>query len=495
MKKNSVFVKTTMAIALASMGSMVFATTVIDDVANIFITANTDNSINGEGVFIRSNGSGDSILFLQTGGTTTLGATNVVNINGSTASINVNDAVSINGPTTITGTTAVNGVMGITGVTSIVGATSINTTGDAATTIGSSSGTQAATTLISGNSQVQVNQGGTTIVGTTNSITGSTNTVLGTTSINATGGAGTTVGTSGTSVNLLQGLTNSITATGAGSANNIAGTTNINTGVSAATTIGANGNTTSINSNAVNVGTGGYTTAINIGSGQLATTIDSNAGNSSSRMANDVATTMVTSASVLSSNFANPTQGTAGGTTVVLKGAEAAPQAVVDSNGRISMTNGSTPAAESTAALTLTNGVGNTHGLVVTESQATLSGGTQSSSMTLNDRGATFSNSNTGAPITVTGVADGRADYDAVNVRQFAGAISAVTAMANIPALAEGQDRTIGVGVGNFMGKSALALGMQMRTGKNVVLRASVSAGASSGGSKVATGVGAAWAF
>jgi hypothetical protein len=169
----------------------------------------------------------------------------------------------------------------------------------------------------------------------------------------------------------------------------------------------------------------------------------------------------------------------------------------VDANGKI-LNLGATayvnPAAP-TAALTLTNGYGNTHGLVVTESQTTLSGGTQSSSMTLTDRAATFSNAQTGAPITVTGVDDGRADFDAVNVRQFAGAIAAVAAQANIPSLAAGQDRTFGMAVGNFMGKSALAMGMNIRGNGNAVYKVTLSSGLMDGGMKAVVAAGAAWGF
>jgi hypothetical protein len=168
----------------------------------------------------------------------------------------------------------------------------------------------------------------------------------------------------------------------------------------------------------------------------------------------------------------------------------------VDANGKI-LTQGAQGYAEPTvptAAVTLTNGYGNTHGLVVTESQTTLSGGTQSSSLTLDDRYARFSNAATGAPITVTGVADGRADFDAVNVRQFAAAVAAVSAQANIPGLQQNQDRAIGVGLGNFMGKSALALGVNFRSDNNALFRVTVSSGVD-GGARPVVGAGAAWAF
>lgn len=123
--------------------------------------------------------------------------------------------------------------------------------------------------------------------------------------------------------------------------------------------------------------------------------------------------------------------------------------------------------------MTITNGNGETHGLVVTEQRAVISGGTSSSSMTLDDNGARFSNSSTGAPVTVTGIADGRSDFDAVNFRQletvrkdsFAG-IAGVAAMANIPDPRPGKNHAIGVGFGNYKGQQALALGLSMADGQ-----------------------------
>ena len=114
----------------------------------------------------------------------------------------------------------------------------------------------------------------------------------------------------------------------------------------------------------------------------------------------------------------------------------------------------------------------------------------------MNDKGARFSNAATGAPVTVTGVADGKSDFDAVNVRQFAGAVAAVAAQANVPALAAGQERTFGLGVGSFMGKTGLALGMNFRDtdNTNAVYKLSVSTGLN-GGAKTVIGAGAAWAF
>src|SRR5581483_1163191 len=127
-------------------------------------------------------------------------------------------------------------------------------------------------------------------------------------------------------------------------------------------------------------------------------------------MSNTSATTSVTSGqSILDS-----TSTTAGQVSVVNRG-EATPHATIGTNGAITMTTAS--ATESTASLTLTNGIGNTHGVVVTEQQTVLSGGTHSTSLVLGDEGATFSNVETGGPTRVSGVADGTSDFDAVNLR------------------------------------------------------------------------------
>ena len=72
------------------------------------------------------------------------------------------------------------------------------------------------------------------------------------------------------------------------------------------------------------------------------------------------------------------------------------------------------------ASLTFNNGT-TTHGLVVNNTDATLSGGTSSTFMVLDDSGATFSTGakGSGVPAKVTGVADGKTKYDAVNKGQL----------------------------------------------------------------------------
>lgn len=491
------FTKTTLAIAATL---MVFqhahADYNIADVANVNITGNTDNSVGTEGVFIRSNGNAAAHLYLGTDSVATLGAQNV-SINAFTATINstvANIGRSGNAVVNIGNASSVNTIAGSTNATGALtqtGTTNINTSGTEATSIGTAGG--------------NINLGGVS----------STNTILGTTSINASGNANTIIGNAANTttiqsgVNTITGGANSILSTGAntitaatGNAISTAAGNNSITATAGANSISA-GTSNTINagtSNTMNAGVANNiqgpqnnigtssASANTIGNALAATTVTSVAGNASQALANGTARTLV------SNGVSDLIAGQTTNAEMLLRNAAGT---TVDANGKIlqSGATGYVAPTGATAALTLTNGYGNTHGLVVTESQTTLSGGTQSSSMSLTDRAATFSNAQTGAPITVTGVANGRADFDAVNVRQFAGAIAAVSAQANIPALAEGQDRSVGVGVANFMGKSALAVGLTVRGNSNAMFKASLSSGLNQGSGQAVLGVGASWGF
>ena len=129
-----------------------------------------------------------------------------------------------------------------------------------------------------------------------------------------------------------------------------------------------------------------------------------------------------------------------------------------------------------TARVTVTNKeTGNDHGLYVGERDTVLSGGTNSTSMTLNDTGATFSNGN-GGPARVTGVADGKSKYDAVNYGQLQDleddlskgiAISyALEVMLPDP----GKSFRMTVGGGFYNGESALGLTGAGRVTENTAL-------------------------
>jgi hypothetical protein len=354
------------------------------------------------------------------------------------------------------------GALNQIGATTITGTTSINGSGNANTTIGTLGGASvntlqgSANNLIAGSNNITADAAN-TIFGATNSLTAST----GGNAISAATGNAITAGTS----NVISALkSNNISA----AENNISGSV-----------------VNSIQGPMNKIGTDGQSTNI-IGNVNSKTKVHSVAGNAAQFLENGIANTTVTTTAATASVLAGAT--VAPSSQVLLSNVGGT---TVDANGMI-VTGG---AEGPTAAVTVTNGLGNTHGLVVTESQTTLSGGTQSSSMTLTDRAATFSNAQTGAPITVTGVANGRADFDAVNVRQFAGAIAAVSAQTNIPALAAGQDRNFGIGMGHFMGKSALAMGMSIRGTGNSIYKATLSSGLSAGTSQAVVGVGAAWGF
>ncbi len=123
-----------------------------------------------------------------------------------------------------------------------------------------------------------------------------------------------------------------------------------------------------------------------------------------------------------------------------------------------------------------------------------LSGGTRSTSLTLNDDGATFANTATGGPARVTGVADGAHNFDAINYGQLRGAyggIASVSAMANIPTAPAGKSFSVGIGFGNFEGENAFALGGAARLTENISVQASV--GHSDDNSTVGAGIGFSW--
>lgn len=137
---------------------------------------------------------------------------------------------------------------------------------------------------------------------------------------------------------------------------------------------------------------------------------------------------------------------------------------------------------------------GEAHGLAVNQSKTVLSGGTQSTSLTLDDTGATFRNTTTGGAARVTGVAAGSTTFDAVNfgqLRETKAGVASVAAMANMPGLPAGKNYSIGLGFGNFEGESAVAFGGIARMNEYVTLQASV--GHSNEASSVGGGVGISW--
>lgn len=482
----------------------------------------------------------------------TLGVTGATTLNGATA---VNNTLAVTGETTINTTefsaTNIGNATGSTNINAgIAGTTNIGT-GNAAsfTNIGNS----LATNTVSGASNTIIATGANTISGANNittatiganSITGrSGNTITATTGSNAIAAtAGANNITAGTTNTLTGATGNTITATTGSnvmSANATDGTNNIeakfnNIGVNTAASINAMGNTnagTTVNAaggnSALSVangqaslrsGTSGFTatsalSTLSTNPVTLASQLN-NVGDAASRQniagvsfvnrlegntlingntyingtlfytSNTAATTTVTSgASILG----NPSQAT----TIQINSVNAGGMgSVVNANGKV--TQGIV--GQTTGSMTVTNGLGNTHGFVVTETQATMSGGVNSTSLTLDDNGATFSNAATGAPVQVHGVADGTSDFDAVNVRQFSSAIASVTAMANIPQVDPGKKVAYGVALGNFKGKTAFAGGITYRFTRNGVFKASI-ASAMNSTKSTAIGVGAAWSY
>lgn len=129
-------------------------------------------------------------------------------------------------------------------------------------------------------------------------------------------------------------------------------------------------------------------------------------------------------------------------------------------------------------------------------SEAVVSGG--GSSLTLNSDGATFSGEG-GSPIRVHGVADGKANHDAVNVSQLrglredlSGGIASTIAMTNIPHVDESKTFAVGIGYGNYDGENGYALGGSYRFMGSGVLKASV-AGSDSGETAWGVGAGMSW--
>jgi autotransporter adhesin len=137
---------------------------------------------------------------------------------------------------------------------------------------------------------------------------------------------------------------------------------------------------------------------------------------------------------------------------------------------------------------------GNSHGLEVGQDQTVISGGTTSTTLTLDDDGAHFADTVTGGPARVTGVADGVNPNDAVNVRQlqkaYAG-IASVAALAAIPEPLPGKKFTVGMGYGHYENEDAVALGIKTRLSKRVNFTAGF--GMSKGKTTTNAGIGISW--
>ena len=144
------------------------------------------------------------------------------------------------------------------------------------------------------------------------------------------------------------------------------------------------------------------------------------------------------------------------------------------------------------------------HGMEIYQDRTVLSGGTSSTTLTLDDSGATFGHHDRRAG-PCDGVADGINDFDAVNVRQLRGetrrldkrisranaGIASVAAMASIPPPVPGKRFSIGTGYGNFEGANAFAVGGKAKITENTMASASI--GLTDG--SPTTGVGVSYSF
>ena len=130
-----------------------------------------------------------------------------------------------------------------------------------------------------------------------------------------------------------------------------------------------------------------------------------------------------------------------------------------DWDGNIDGSSAETVAAGTTAQLLVGDATGNMRGLVVQENKTTLSGGQNAASLTLDTRGATFSNPTTGEPIQVHGVADGTAAFDAVNVRQLYSGLAAVMAAGTPELRLEPGKSSAAFGVGHYGGYLGVGFG------------------------------------
>ncbi len=149
----------------------------------------------------------------------------------------------------------------------------------------------------------------------------------------------------------------------------------------------------------------------------------------------------------------------------------------------------------SSSGITATAG---TSSLALNSSGATMSGG--GSSLALAGGKATFAGSG-GSPVTVTGVANGVNQFDAVNwgqvsdiEKQLKRGIAATGAALNIPQVDQNKSFNLGVGVGGYDGETGWAIGGSARISKDGIIKASV-AGAGGGGSKAVWGVGGGWSW
>lgn len=373
------------------------------------------------------------------------------------------------------------GAGGATGVGNVGGVTTINGSGNTMTA-------NTGSNTISADAAGQSNTISATGIGGVNNITARTNNIGTTATFATTNNIGTNAAFASTNNigNANAGTT--VVATGGNGVLSVANTQSSLTAGATLATNGTSGTTSGANSGGLTV----YNTAQTIAANTtIRTDLSPNGILNGKTYQNKVNGNLLVDGNVyingtldyVSSNSANTTvvgtagtsnlsatQGTTAGTAIVMKGS-AGTQTVVDAYGKLTnvVTAG---AAQSTAALTLTNGDGNTHGIVVSETQTTMSGGRNSTSLTLHDDGATFADTRNGEPVRVHGIEDGTAPHDAVNVRQLGAGLAMVAGLAALPQVDPGKKFAIGLGTGVYMSQASLAGGVSARIKDNIVFKA-----------------------
>jgi hypothetical protein len=182
-----------------------------------------------------------------------------------------------------------------------------------------------------------------------------------------------------------------------------------------------------------------------------------------------------------------------GATTFDVNGTRA--NLTVQSGGNSSALN-----VEATTVSLTNNGSGITsaagRATVTGTTRTTITGGT--SSMLVDNSGVSFSGTG-GAPLRVTGVSDGFAPFDAVNVRQLqqmdgrlSAAIAGTMAMTQLPSMSAGENFAFGIAVGHYNSQNAFALGGAIRVADTMTLRGAVQH-SSTGGTGGAIGAGWSW--
>ncbi|MCK5473120.1 MAG: YadA-like family protein, partial [Planctomycetes bacterium] len=163
--------------------------------------------------------------------------------------------------------------------------------------------------------------------------------------------------------------------------------------------------------------------------------------------------------------------------------------------------------APTSASLLVNTDSGVSHGVSISQTSTVISGGTTSTSLTLDDDGATFQDDDTGGPARVMGVANGVNQYDAVNMGQFRGevdrldrridkaysGIATVAALAAIPTPVPGKTVSLGLGFGNFESQSAIAVGGKALVGKNKNVTLTAGMGYCDSTTTMSAGIG--WSF